>query len=125
MGRADARALPARDASGPRITSPPPFGCPPWYPRARRMTKVNQRDALNALTRERLTTLVRRFSLKVSARTRKNELVNVLAQSARANYETILGELSWDELKRICRKTRLIDTGKKEELVARGWLLAR
>ncbi|MCA9710114.1 MAG: PilN domain-containing protein, partial [Myxococcales bacterium] len=64
------------------------------------------------LTRARLIELGHRFELDVNSRSSKDELIDALARSKRASYEAILGELSRDELKEICRAHELSDAGK-------------
>lgn len=84
------------------------------------MAKVDQRDALEVLTRARLIELAQGFELDVSTRSNKDELIDALARSRRASYEAILGALSRDELKEICRAAGVSDKGKqKAELVER------
>lgn len=84
------------------------------------MAKVDQREALEVLTRPRLIELAQGFELDVNARSSKDELIEVLARSRRASYEALLGVLSRDELKEICRAAGLSDKGKqKAELVGR------
>jgi type I restriction enzyme M protein len=84
------------------------------------MAKIDQRDALEVLTRARLIELAQGFELDVSSRSNKDELIDVLARSKRASYEAILGALGRDELKEICRSAGVSDKGKqKAELVER------
>ena len=75
------------------------------------MSKVDQRDALEVLTRARLIELGQGFELDVTTRSSKDELIEALARSKRASYEAILDELSRDELKGICRAHELSDKG--------------
>ncbi|MCX4241338.1 SAP domain-containing protein [Paraliomyxa miuraensis] len=78
------------------------------------MSKVDQRDALEVLTRARLIELAQGFELDVNARSNKDELIDALARSKRASYEVILGALGREELKEICRAHGLSDKGKQK-----------
>lgn len=84
------------------------------------MAKVDQREALEVLTRARLIELAQGFELEVTTRSSKDELIDVLARSKRASYEAILEVLSRKELKEICRAHGLSDKGKeKAGIIAR------
>ncbi|MCA9650768.1 MAG: SAM-dependent DNA methyltransferase, partial [Myxococcales bacterium] len=78
------------------------------------MAKVDQRDALEVLTRARLIELAQGWQLDVTTRSSKDELIDALARSKRASYEVLLGELSRKELKEICRAHGLSDKGKEK-----------
>jgi type I restriction enzyme M protein len=82
------------------------------------MAKVDQRDALEVLTRARLIELAQGFELDVNARSNKDDLIDALARNKRASYEAILGALGRDELKEICRAHGLPDKGKEKAVLA-------
>src|SRR5687768_10209291 len=84
------------------------------------MAKVDQREALEVLTRARLIELAQGFELEVTTRSSKDELIDVLARSKQASYAAILDALSSKELKEICRAHGLSDKGKeKAGIIAR------
>lgn len=76
------------------------------------MPKPKKRSALGALTKKRLTQLVRLFELDVPASRPKAELVDALASSKTASFRAILDELNRSELKDICQAHELDDSGK-------------
>jgi hypothetical protein len=80
-----------------------------------------KRRVLSALGKDELRETARRLELEVTSRMTADELVDVLAQSKRANVGVIVQEsMSRDTLKAICVACGLDDTGKeKSALVAR------
>lgn len=84
------------------------------------MAKPKKRSALEALTKKRLTQLVRAFELDVPSSRPKAELVDALASSKKASFRLILDELNRTELKDICRAHDMDDSGKlKAKITAR------
>ncbi len=80
--------------------------------------KVDQRQALDTLTKARLLEVAELFELEAPARLRKDEFVEFLARSRRASFEKILGELKRDELKAICQAAGLDDGGRAKAVIA-------
>jgi type I restriction enzyme M protein len=79
-----------------------------------------KRDVLEQLKREELVAAVDRFELEVGDRRVRGALVEALAGSRRAGLAAILGDLSRDRLKEICRELGLDDSGReKAVLIAR------
>lgn len=84
------------------------------------MPRPDKRSSLTLLTNERLRALAEGFELSPKRSLRHDELVELLASSKRASFESVLGVLKRAELKEVCRHHGLDDGGKaKEELVAR------
>lgn len=82
------------------------------------MTRIDQRTALDALTRPRLLEIGAALDLDLSPRLRKSELVDALAGSRRASLQRILDQLKRDELKAICRAVGLDDSGRTKARLA-------
>lgn len=80
------------------------------YPR-RLVPRVDQRSALDTLTKARLIELADGFELSIAHGRPKDEFIDGLAASRRASFEKLLGLLSRDELKAICRAHELSDRG--------------
>ena len=79
-----------------------------------------KRAVLAGLTAEELRANLDYYELAVADRRVKAQLVDALAGSRRARVDEILGDLSRDRLKELCRALRLDDSGrKKADLVAR------
>ena len=79
-----------------------------------------KRTVLAGLTAEELRANVDYYELDVADRRVKAQLVDALAGSRRARVEEILGDLSRDRLKELCRALGLDDSGRKKvDLIAR------
>jgi type I restriction enzyme M protein len=63
-----------------------------------------KRAVLEQLKRDELVAALDRFELDVEDRRVRDDLVNTLAGSRRAGLAEILGDLSRDRLKEICRE---------------------
>ncbi len=74
--------------------------------------KADQRQALATLTKARLRELAEAFDLDAPAALLKHEVVDLLARSRRASFESILASLKRDELKAVCRDAGLDDSGR-------------
>jgi hypothetical protein len=84
------------------------------------MPRPDKRSSLTLLTNERLRELAEELELSPMSGMRHDELVQLLARSKRATFESVLGVLKRAELKEVCRRHGLDDGGKaKEEIVAR------
>ena len=82
------------------------------------MAKPKKRSALEALTKKRLSALVRHFELETPASRPKAQLVGALTRSRSASFAAILDELNREELKTICRAHGLDDSGKLKDQIA-------
>ena len=79
-----------------------------------------KRAVLAGLTAEELRANVDYYELDVADRRVKAQLVDALAGSRRARADGILGDLSRDRLKELCRALGLDDSGRKKvDLIAR------
>ena len=76
----------------------------------------SKRDVLGQLSRDELVGAAERFELEVADRRVKDQLVDAVASSKRAGLADLLGELSRDRLKELCRALGL-DDGRKEKAV--------
>ncbi len=84
-----------------------------------------KRAVLAELTAEELRANVDYYELDVADRRVKAQLVDALAGSRRARVDEILGDLSRDRLKELCRALGLDDSGRKKvDLIARLMELA-
>jgi hypothetical protein len=80
----------------------------------------SKRAVLQQFKRGELLTAVDRFGLEVGDRRVNEQLVDALAGSRKAHLADILGDMSRDQLKEICRALDLDDTGReKAVLIAR------
>jgi integration host factor subunit beta len=79
---------------------------------------IDQRTALDVLTRPRLLEIGAAFDLDLSARLRKSEMVDALAGSRRTSLARILDNLKRDELKAICRTAGIDDSGRTKAAIA-------
>jgi type I restriction enzyme M protein len=77
----------------------------------------SKRQILEALTRDELQAAVDNLGLTVADRRVKDQLINALAGSHRARLVDILGPLSRDRLKEICRRAGLDDGGREKSLL--------
>jgi type I restriction enzyme M protein len=73
----------------------------------------SKRDVLAHLSRDELLTAAGRFDLAVADRRAKDQLVDAVSSSRRAGLADILGGLSRDRLKELCRALGLDDAGKE------------
>ncbi len=81
---------------------------------------LSKRAVLQQFKRDELLAAVDRFGLEVHDRRVRDQLVDALAGSRKAHLADILGDLSRDQLKAICRALDLDDTGReKAVLIAR------
>ena len=88
------------------------------------MPAIAKRDALATLSKSRLVKLAQSFELGIPTRSSKDDYVKALASSRRATFERVLAELSRNELKKICRKHELDDSGRAKRVIA-GRILGR
>src|SRR5947209_20038517 len=77
----------------------------------------SKRDVLAYLTRDELLAAADRVELEVADRRVKDQLVDAVASSKRAGLADLLGELSRDRLKDVCRALSLDDAGKEKALL--------
>ena len=85
-----------------------------------RMSSPSKRAVLETLSVKRLGGLCDAFSIERARTARKDDLVETLHRARSAPLETILGKLSRDELKAVCRALGLDDGGvAREPIVAR------
>jgi hypothetical protein len=73
----------------------------------------SKRDVLAQFSRDKLLTVADRFELAVADRRVKDQLVDAVASSKRAGLADILGDLSRDRLKELCRALGLDDGGRR------------
>jgi type I restriction enzyme M protein len=84
------------------------------------MSKPSKRTTLVALTVKRLSGLCDDFAIPRAGLTLKDDLVDALGRSKKANFAAILDKLSRQELKAICGAHGLDDSGKeKAKIIAR------
>jgi type I restriction enzyme M protein len=80
----------------------------------------SKRAVLQQFKRNELLAAVDRFGLEVHDRRVRDELVDALAGSRKAHLADILGDMSRDQLKEICRALDIDDSGReKSVLIAR------
>ena len=82
------------------------------------MAKIEQRDALDVLTKPRLVAIADAVGLDLPARLPKADLVDAIAHSQRAPFPRVLGLLKRDELKAICRAAGIDDSGRAKAGIA-------
>lgn len=82
------------------------------------MAMVNQRSALEVLTKARLVEVADALGLGVPGRWLKADLVDAIASSTRAPFPLILELLSRNELKAICRAVGIDDSGRAKAVIA-------
>lgn len=68
----------------------------------------SKRDVLGQFSRDELVGAAERFELPVADRRVKDQLVDAVASSKRAGLADLLGDLSRDRLKEICRALGVI-----------------
>jgi type I restriction enzyme M protein len=73
-----------------------------------------RRAALETLGRDRLVALAGQFEVEVADRRSKDAAVDALNRARKLDFAVLLGELSRDELKGICRALDLDDSGKEK-----------
>lgn len=84
------------------------------------MLSQDQRSALDTLRKARLLEIAERFELDIAGSRKKPEVLDALARTRRMSFEDVLGTLTRDELKQICRARGLSDGGRdKQTLVDR------
>jgi type I restriction enzyme M protein len=76
-----------------------------------------KRDVLGQFSRDELVGAAERFQLEVADRRLKDQLVDAVASSKRAGLADLLGELSRDRLKELCRAFGLDDAGKEKAVL--------
>lgn len=76
-----------------------------------------KRDVLEQLKRDELLAAVDRFELSVEDRRSRGPLVEALAHSKKAGLAGILGDLSRDRLKEICRALGMDDSGREKAVI--------
>jgi hypothetical protein len=84
------------------------------------MPRPTTRSALRSLSKPRLQFLVEHFGVDISPRSAAAKLVDALARSRKVSLPAVLGQLSRDELKQVCRDHQLDDGGR-----AKAAILAR
>jgi SAP domain-containing protein len=86
----------------------------------------SKRAVLRQFKRGELLAAVVRFGLEVRDRRVRDQLVDALAGSRKAQLTDVLGDMSRDQLKKICRALDLDDSGReKSVLIARLDVLRR
>jgi len=83
------------------------------------MGKIQQRNALEVLNKQRLVELARGFELDVTASQPKDDFIEALSGSRRASYEKILDAMTMVDLKDICSAYDLNVSGAKQVLIDR------
>ena len=79
-----------------------------------------KRQVLQCMTKEQLSQVADSFELEVPDRRKRDAFVDTLAKSKKAGLESILSELSRNDLKSICRDLSLGDSGRaKDDIIAR------
>ena len=73
-----------------------------------------RRKALETLGRDRLVALADALDVDIPSRRSKDAAIDALAGSRKLDFGSMLGELSRDELKGICRALGLDDWGKEK-----------
>jgi type I restriction enzyme M protein len=73
-----------------------------------------KRTVLELLTRDELLAVVDRFDLAVPDRRAKEGMLDAVASSKKATLGEVLGELSRDRLKELCRALDLDDSGREK-----------
>jgi predicted DNA-binding transcriptional regulator len=81
------------------------------------MPRPDKRSSLTLLTNERLRELAEELELSLKSGMRHDELVELLASSKRASFETVLGVLKRAELKEICHAEFIDRVFADEELL--------
>src|SRR5262245_8816252 len=76
----------------------------------------SKRAVLQQFKRDELLAAVDRFGLEVRDRRRLDQLVDALAGSRKAHLADILGDMSRDQLKEICRALDLDDIGREKSV---------
>lgn len=79
---------------------------------------IDQRKALDVLTRPRLLEVGAALDLDLSSRLRKSDMVEALAGSRRTTLARILDCLKRDELKALCRTAGIDDSGRNKADIA-------
>ncbi len=74
-----------------------------------------RRSALETLGRDRLLELADQFAVPVADRRSRDAGVDALARSKKVGFGQLLGQLSRDELKAICRALGLDESGREKE----------
>lgn len=82
------------------------------------MNRIDQRTALDVLTKPRLLEVGTALDVDVSGRQRKSDLVEALASSRRAPFPRILENLKREELKAICRAAGIDESGRTKARLA-------
>jgi integration host factor subunit beta len=82
------------------------------------MARIDQRDALDVLTKPRLVAIAGAVGLDLPAQLRKVEIVDAIASSQRAPFPLILSLLKRDELKAICRAAGIDDSDRPKARIA-------
>ncbi len=75
---------------------------------------TTKRETLDLLTRDELLAAVDRFDLSIADRRAKAGLVDAVASSKKATLPEVLGDLSRDRLKELCRALGLDDSGREK-----------
>jgi hypothetical protein len=82
-------------------------------------------SVLGALTKQRIAQIGRVFDLGVSASGTKDEQVEVVVDSGRLGFRSLLKQLQRDELQAVCRTHGLDDSGRSRTTLAARLLQAR
>jgi type I restriction enzyme M protein len=83
----------------------------------RPVPRLDQRSALDTLTKKRLGEIATGFELEVAASKPKDDFIDAIASSRKASFERVLEVLSRDELKEICRAHDLDDGGRAKQVI--------
>ena len=79
---------------------------------------TSRRDVLSALTRARLLQVAQAMEVTGLSAERKEQVVEALVQSESVALDAVLGMLSRDELKAICRSIDIDDSGREKAAIA-------
>jgi type I restriction enzyme M protein len=77
----------------------------------------DKRPVLEALTRDELIPIAEAFNVQVEDRRSKAKLVDAIAGSRRVPIASVLGDLSRDRLKELCRTLGLEDSGREKAIL--------
>src|SRR5689334_5016004 len=74
-----------------------------------------RRSALEALSRERLTRITRRYDLRVADRRSATSHVDAIVRAKGVDFADVLGLLGRDELKAVCEALELDTSGREKQ----------
>lgn len=81
------------------------------------MPKPDKRSSLDTLSKPQLLEIAKGFELGVSAGRLKSEIIEAIAASKRASFESVLELLSRNDLKKICRDHDIDESGRERRVI--------